>query len=92
MRPIEKRLSQLLRASKLEFIGIDPIESKDIIISVKNQFPDSCDDNYLCPHCPGQITKPPEWHHIIRSYLTFLKSKGLAQHLNRGEWTILPPD
>ena len=91
-RPIETQLSQLLRESNRAFLGYNPIKSQEIYSAVKNQFPDLCDDNYLCPHYGNQRSIRPEWHHLVRSYRNSLKKKGLAIRTgNYAEWMFLPP-
>lgn len=91
IRPIEQQLYKSLINSNGDFLGFNPIESKDMYAAVKNQFPNLCDDDFICPHYSKQHTNQPEWQHVVRKFRERMKQKGLAMRTrNYAEWVFLP--
>ncbi len=90
-RIIEQRLSDELKDSEFAFLGTNPIHLIQIYEQVKNRFPDLCDDEYLCStHCKSG-NNLPEWKHVVRGDMQFMKRRGLAQRTdNVGEWIFHP--
>lgn len=90
-RLIENSLSKELRDSEFSFLDKNPILINEIYDSVKTQFPDLCDDEYLCStHCKNG-TNQPEWQHVIRGVIDSMSKSGLAQQTgNPKEWIFLP--
>lgn len=90
-RPLEAKLSKELKDSEYAFLGNNPMHINEIYNLVKNQFPDLCDDEYLCStHCT-KGTNQPEWQHVVRGVINSMKVKGLAQRTgNPKEWIFLP--
>lgn len=90
-RTLEARLSKELKNSEFTFLGNNPIHIDEIYSLVKNQFPDLCDDEYLCStHCRNGNNQP-EWKHAVRSNMQSMKKKGIAQRTgNVREWIFLP--
>ena len=91
-RPIEGRLSKELKEAEFSFLGNYPIHINQIYDVVMNQFPDLCDDKYLCStHCKNGNNQP-EWKHVVRSDMQLMKKRGIAQRTgNVREWIFHPP-
>ena len=91
-RPIEKRLSQELVQSEFVFLGYGPINILQVYARVKTQYPEFCDDEYMCSeHCTKGTKGQPEWKHVVRSDMQKMKKRGLAHRTgNRWEWVFMP--
>lgn len=87
-RPIEKELSRLLRESQMDFLGNDEIHIIRIYELVKNQYPDFCDDDYLCSDNCSNGGNQPEWQHVVRGVLNNFKRNGIVQSGLRGYWVV----
>jgi hypothetical protein len=87
-RPIEKELSRLLRESQMDFLGNDEIHITRIYELVKNQYPNLCDDDYLCSENCSNGNNQAQWQHVVRGVLGIFKKKGIAQSGLRGFWVL----
>jgi hypothetical protein len=87
-RQIESNLYKNLIESEFSFVerGTRPI--CEIYESVKNRFPDLCDDTYLCCENCKSNARQPEWHHTVRGALQRLKSVNgtVVKAVNTGFW------
>jgi hypothetical protein len=72
------KLEQLYRSlndTELNFIPAGDYPLKEILDQVKMNFPELCNDSYLCiQHCLSG-NKGPEWEHRVRSYLSSKKDR-----------------
>ncbi len=58
-----------------------------IYLAVKTEFPDLCDDNYLCSENCRNGHNQPEWNHAVRRALTWLKSKSFSvSNIRKNFW------
>ena len=87
-RPIESQLYRELVGSCFQFIERGEREINDIYESVKHEFPELCDDEYLCPHKPYESLYNYEWKHSVRSALQSCKIKcdNVSYSGRRGYW------
>lgn len=89
-RLIEKNLCREIKDSGFNFVprGFATIET--IYELVQQEYPNLCDDDYLCStHCRAGSNNP-EWKHGVRTILNQLKSiNGSVRHSgNRGIWSF----
>lgn len=87
-RQIEKDLCREIKDSSFNFIPRGYVTIETIYELVQHNYPNLCDDNYLCStHCTGGSNQP-EWKHGVRSVLNQLKSiDGAIRYSgSRGIW------
>ncbi len=87
-RQIEKDLCKEIKDSSFNFIPRGYINIETIYELVQQNYPNLCDDDYLCSiHCEGG-TNQAEWKHGVRTVLNQLKSiNGTVRHSgSRGVW------
>lgn len=83
-RPIEKQLRISLKNSRFDFLGeYNNLKAKEIYGFVKKEFPDLCDDYYLCDVNCKDGYNTPEWHHTVRSTIQSFKKKGLVSYIDK---------
>lgn len=79
-RPIEQELYRSLMESQLNFIQRDIIEIDEIYDEVQLNFPNLCDDAYLCSENCSNGNNQPEWKHTVRKVLDRLKNTTNSVH------------
>ncbi len=75
---------------KFQFILSGLYELDAIYQSVKTQFPNLCDDHYLCCDNCSNGHNTPEWEHAVRKALDRLKktTNSIQSGTARGTWFI----
>ena len=73
-----QELYQQLRETQFAFVGRGEHHLRDVYRAVQAQFPELCDDSYLCAeNCSGGHNQP-EWQHTVRKALQSLKGTGVV--------------
>jgi len=72
-----QKLGQELRNTEFRFMARGEHHLHIIYRAVKTEFPDLCDDNYLCSENCSKGHNQPEWNHAVRRTLDQLKYKSL---------------
>ena len=85
-RPMESQLYVELVDSRFNFIERGTIDINDIYDAVKRQYPNMCDDEYLCYHRQNVGLNQSEWKHVVRNALEQCKSDDLEIGGIRGSW------
>lgn len=86
MRPLEEKLSTVIRISNFGFLEPGEHQLTDIYAIVKDRYPVLCDDSYLCSQNCKSHHKQAEWQHVVRGCLQNAKSKGVIGNVRRGVW------
>ncbi len=86
MRALEKTLSTRIRDIQFGFLPPATYTIDEIYNRVKAQFPDLCDDHYLCSQACNSGHNQPEWMHVVRGCIQSAKTKGLLVNTGRGSW------
>lgn len=76
-RPIEKALAQALRDTQFSFIENGEREINEVYVAVQREYGELCDDNYLCAENCKKGSNQPEWNHMVRTVMGFLRKKGV---------------
>lgn len=70
-----QKLLDLLKNSNLNFIQSGDYDLITILEAIKTEFPEYCNDGYICKqHCLSG-NNGPEWKHKVRGYLDHNKNK-----------------
>jgi hypothetical protein len=83
-------LYSILMDSRFEFMGLGEVLLATIYTTIKNRYPELCDDSYLCSVNCQSGHNQPEWRHVVRTALTDLKKRGqgIASGTSRKSWLI----
>jgi hypothetical protein len=83
----------ILMDSRFEFMGRGEVPLDTIYVTIKNRYPELCDDAYLCSVNCQSGHNQPEWRHVVRTALTDLKKRGqgVASGSRRRCWLIGDP-
>ena len=84
-----KELYKRLMETKFSFISSGHYHIQTIYNKVKLQFPDLCEDYYLCIDSCSDGDYQPEWKHRVRAALGNLKEKSLVKKGSHGYWVII---
>jgi hypothetical protein len=86
---IIKQLRDSISEDEFRFFKAGEYQIIEIYEIIRNQYPDLCNDNYLCrDHCQTKH-KDPEWHHVVRSKLQMFKKRGLVSRGHaRSYWIV----
>lgn len=85
-RPIESQLYRELVDSNFQFTERGEREINEVYESVKHEFPELCDDEYLCPHRHETLPFDYEWKHTVRRALQRFKGENINFSGRRGYW------
>jgi len=88
-RTIETTLRALLTESEFRFIPDGVYTQKELYAHVKKQYPNNCDDEYLCIQNCRSGHNSPEWQHVVRSVMQILKRTGRMVNVARGSWSLI---
>jgi hypothetical protein len=89
-RPDLTELYQHLMDTQFEFMGSGTFGLAEIYRTVKERYPELCDDTYLCSMNCKSGHNQPEWMHLVRTALHELKKKpdtGVTSK-QRKQWSI----
>lgn len=80
----------ILMDSRFEFVGQGEFPIATIYSTIKNRYPELCDDSYLCSVNCQSGHNQPEWRHVVRTALTDLKKRGqgVTSGSRRKFWVI----
>ncbi|MBN9122843.1 MAG: HNH endonuclease [Planctomycetes bacterium] len=90
-RPDLTELYQLLMDARYEFMGVGEFALAEIYRTVKERYPELCDDSYLCKTNCQSGHNHPEWMHRVRAALDQLKNRpgsGITKQARRHYWYI----
>ena len=85
------RLANILIESEFTCMPRGTFNTKEIYEVVKKNYPEFCNDDFLCiDHCKGGGNQP-EWQHRVRGVLHNLKNKSdrVRKSGNHGEWDFI---
>jgi len=87
---IEKELSKIIREVDFDFVECGNRSLSEIYEAVIIQYPNLCNNDFLCCNCCSSSNYNPEWTHVVYDALSFLKNKdnSRVQKLanNQGYW------
>ncbi len=83
-----KKLYKELTSNEFSFLPRRENKLIYIYSKVQLQYPQLCDDNFLCINNCTKGNNEPEWHHAVRRALDRLKriSKSVEKLQKRGYW------
>jgi hypothetical protein len=81
---LKKRLSE----TQFSYLPAGNHSIEEFYRTTKNNFPEYCDDNYLCSTNCESGHDQPEWKHVVRSYMQTAKKRGKISLVSRGIWTV----
>ncbi len=83
-RPELQKLYQQLTTSGFHFVQRGELDLEKVYEAVKAQFPELCDDSFLCRENCTRGPERPEWQHVVRRALQNLKApEGSVRHGTR---------
>lgn len=83
-KPELQKLYQQLATSGFRFVERGERGLEEVYHAVKAQFPDLCDDSFLCRENCTHGSHQAEWRHTVRRALQHLKSDtGSVRHGSR---------
>jgi len=87
-RQKERELYERLKDTKFSFIRKGRVHISEVYIAVKNEFPDLCDDSYLCLRNCVEGNNQPEWNHTVRNVMQRIKNQDSSLKYTgmRGYW------
>lgn len=89
-RPLEHELAENLKMTEFNFVPRGEILLESIYELVQRQYPNLCDDEYLCSdHCIAGMNQP-EWKHVVRGVLDNLRKHAgpVNKSPQRNYWTF----
>lgn len=82
-------LYQALMRTRLGFVPAGEQELPEVYKMVQREFPELCNDRYLCRDNCSHGYNSPEWRHTVRSALNILKKEDrgdIRKSDRRGFW------
>jgi|1048.fasta_scaffold02471_8 hypothetical protein len=90
-RQPERDLYRQVKDSNFDFMPRGVFNMDEIYHHVKENYPNLCDDEYLCStHCSNGLSQA-EWKHVIRQVLSNIKTLDIhvRKSENRSYWEFL---
>ena len=87
-RDVESKLARVLKDANFSFMERGTRTIEEIYVSVRNLYPNLCDDSYYCAENCSSGNNQPEWNHTVRNALKSWKTrKGSFRYSGRrGYW------
>ncbi len=88
-REIKLKLSKIMLETNMGCMGTGIYSMQEVYEKVKKNYPELCNEQYLCIDNCKSGGKDPEYHHTIRGNMQTMKKRGRVIKSSKGSWEFL---